>query len=162
VLRAPEGGDWPAFDAFLASDRAAFVRAADYSEMVSWRAWGHVIGHWAMRGFGSFVITLRGTGRAIGMCGPWMPATWPEPEIGWTLWDAAAEGRGYAFEAAQRARAHAFADLRWPTAVSYIDPVNTRSVALARRLGAAQDPAAAHPGDAPCLVFRHPAPRVSN
>ncbi|MDP1670116.1 GNAT family N-acetyltransferase [Phaeovulum sp.] len=156
LLRAPEGGDWPAFDAFLASDRAAFVRSVDYSEAISWRAWGHVIGHWAMRGFGTFVITRRDDRRAIGMCGPWFPATWPEPEIGWTLWDAGAEGAGYAREAARATIAHAFGPLGWQTAVSYIAPANARSIALAERLGARLDPAAAHPGDEPTLVFRHP------
>ena len=73
------------------------------------------------------------------------------------MWDPAAEGKGYAFEAAQAARAHAFDVLGWETAVSYIDPGNARSIELAERLGAVRDPEAApfHEGD---LVFRHSAP----
>ncbi len=43
--------------------------------------------------------------------------------------------------------------------MSYIDPDNARSIALARRLGCTEDPAAEplYPGD---MVFRHPAPEV--
>jgi len=157
ALRAPAARDWPLFNQFVASPRAAFIRSSDYREDQSWRAFGHVIGHWVLRGFGSFVFTLRGDDRALGMVGPWFPAGWPEPEIGWTVWDAAAEGRGYAFEAARTTLAHAFRDLGWPTAVSYIDPANARSIALAERLGAVRDVGAASPGDGSALVFRHAA-----
>ncbi len=96
----------------------------------------------------------------LGMAGPWFPEGWPEREIGWTLWAAEAEGKGYAREAAVAARDHAFRDLGWDTAVSYIDPENTRSIALAERLGARRDDAARHPGDEPCLVYRHPKPEA--
>ena len=122
----------------------------------TWRAFGHIIGHWVLRGFGQFVFADRATGAALGMCGPWFPAGWPEPEVGWTIWAPEAEGRGYAFEAASAARDHAFRALGWQTAVSYIDPDNARSIALAARLGAVLDDGAAHPGTEPCLVFRHP------
>lgn len=160
TLRAPGRQDWPLFNAFLASPRSDHIRSAAYTEPLAWRAFGHVIGHWVLRGFGQFVFADRLTGTALGMCGPWFPAGWPEPEIGWTIWAEAAEGRGYAFEAAAAARAHAFRDLGWTTAVSYIDPANARSIALAERLGAIRDETAAYPGDAACLVCRHPAPEA--
>lgn len=160
ALRAPAAADWPAWRAFLASPRSDFIRAEDYDEGKAWRAFGHVIGHWVMRGFGMFVFTLRGSDAALGMAGPWYPAGWTEREIGWTLWSEAAEGKGYAREAATAARDHAFSVLGWTTAVSYIHPDNARSIALADRLGAALDPAAGHPFDGPTLVYRHPAPKV--
>jgi RimJ/RimL family protein N-acetyltransferase len=93
------------------------------------------------------------------MAGPWYPADWSEPELGWTLWSAAHEGKGYAHEAAVAARAHAYSVLGWTTAVSYIDPDNARSIALAERLGATLDPDAAHHNPAD-LVYRHPAPEA--
>ena len=62
-------------------------------------------------------------------------------------------------EAARAVIAHAFRDLKWSTAVSYIDPNNTRSTALAERLGARPDPQAAYPGEPPIVVWRHPAPK---
>ncbi len=158
VLRAPTAADWPAFRAFMHSDRARFLRPPDLDDGKVWRAFGHVIGMWVLRGYGSFVLTRAGSDAAMGLVGPWHPFDWPEPEIGWTVWDAAAEGKGLVAEAAIAARAYAFDMLGWPTAVSYIDPDNARSIALANRLGAVLDPDAAHPGTEPCLVYRHLAP----
>src|SRR6056297_3447862 len=51
-------------------------------------------------------------------------------------WFARYEGRGIAFEAATRARRHAYGDLGLTTLTSNIVPGNTRSIALAERLGA--------------------------
>jgi RimJ/RimL family protein N-acetyltransferase len=160
TLRAPGRDDWPAFNAFIASPRADFVRSTAYDPELAWRGFGHLVGHWVLRGFGVFVFTLRGETSALGMAGPWFPEGWPEREIGWAVWDGAAEGKGYAFEAAAAARRFAFTTLGWNTAVSYIAPANARSIALARRLGAMPDDAAAHPGTDPCLVFRHAGPEV--
>jgi RimJ/RimL family protein N-acetyltransferase len=159
TLRAPGPQDWAAFRDFMLSDRAAFVRAPDIDEGKLWRAFGHVIGHWALRGFGSFVFCLKDTGRVVGYGGPWFPVPWPEREIGWTVWDAASEGQGYAFEGARATLHHAFHTLGWTTAVSYIDPANTRSIRLAERLGAVRDDSAATPDPTdPTLVYRHPRP----
>ena len=155
-LRAPEGGDWPAFRAFQTSDRARFVRQ-DGDVRTAWRAFGHIIGHWAMRGFGPFVFHRHDDPTPLGTAVPWHPQGWPEREVGWTVWHPQAEGTGLAAEAARAALDHVFRDLGWQTAVSYIDPGNARSIALAERLGARRDPEAAgpHPGD---LVYRHPRP----
>lgn len=159
ILRAPGASDWPHWRDFLASDRSRFIRVGDIDDGKAWRAFGHVIGHWVMRGWGMFVFERPGADRPLGMAGPWFPEGWPEREIGWTIWSAEAEGRGYACEAATAAREHAFQALGWTGAVSYIDPGNARSIALAERLGARRDDAAATPfPDDPCLVFRHPSP----
>lgn len=158
ILRAARLADFEPFLAFGLSDRARFVRPADYDRETAWRGFGHMVGHWLLRGFSQFVVEERATGRAIGTVGPWYPDGWPEPEIGWTIWADDLEGRGYATEAAQAARRFAYDTFGWRTAVSYIHPDNARSIALARRLGAVEDSAAAHPGTEPCLVFRHPRP----
>lgn len=159
VLRAPAARDWAHFNAFLASPRADSIRANAYDETLAWRAFGHVIGHWVLRGFGMFIFADRSApDTPLGMAGPWFPEGSPEHEIGWSVWAAGAEGKGYAHEAAAAARDHAFRDLGWHTAVSYIAPDNARSIALAERLGAVRDAAAAFPGDKPCLVYRHPGP----
>ena len=81
-----------------------------------------------------------------------------QPEIGWLLLPGF-EGRGYATEAARAARAYAYDSLGWTTAVSYCDPENVRSLAVARRLGCTEDPAA-EPFDPGDIVFRHPAPEA--
>lgn len=159
VLRAPVAADWEAWCRFALSDRARFIRPATaFGEGEAWRAMGHLIGHWVLRGFGMFVFCDRDTASPLGMAGPWYPASWPEREIGWSIWSDEAEGKGLAFEAAKAVRNFAFDVLGWQTAVSYVAPDNLRSAALARRLGAVEDRSAACPGDEPCLVFRHPVP----
>jgi RimJ/RimL family protein N-acetyltransferase len=161
VLRAPGPQDWPVFRDFIASPRSVFVRGGDtLDDAKAWRAFCHIIGTWVARGYGSFVITARGEDRALGLTGPWHPIDWPERELGWTIWSGAVEGRGIAREAALAARDHAFRDLGWDTAVSYIDPANTRSIALAERLGAMPDHNAAWPGEKRLLVYRHPGPEA--
>lgn len=154
TLRAPAARDWPHWRAMMASPRAAFI-GGPQDERMAWRSFGHVIGHWVMRGFGMFVLCRRDSDTPLGMAGPWFPASWPEPEIGWNLWQEAAEGKGFAFEAAEAARDFAFARLGWTTCVSYIAPDNTRSIALARRLGAEPDETAAWPGEDRLTVWRH-------
>ena len=153
ILRAPCAADWPPSAAFLASERARFV-GGPVEAPAAWRIFGHVVGHWVLRGFGLFVFCDKATGTALGTAGPWFPEGWPEPEIGWTLWRAGDEGRGLAREAAEATLTHAYCGLGWRTAVSYIDPANARSIALAERLGAARDEAASGP-DASTLVYRH-------
>lgn len=161
VLRAPAARDWEHWRDFFMSERSRWIRsgAPEPEEALAWRAWAGVIGHWVMRGWGSFVITTHDSDRGLGMTGPWAPINWPEYEIGWTMWSAENEGKGLMAEAAAAARDHAFRTLGWKTAVSYIAPANTRSRALAERLGAVIDPnAAPFPGDAEALVYRHPCP----
>lgn len=158
ILRAPEPGDWPHWRPFYGSSRAQYIGGPLGADK-AWRAFGHFIGHWVMRGFGSFVVTRRGDNTPIGSVGPWFPEGWPEREIGWTIWDPAVEGTGIAFEAASAARDFAYTQLNWDGAVSYIDAPNTRSIALAERMGAKLDPDARAPdveGDKTVLVYRHP------
>ncbi len=156
-LRLPRMADWPVWERFAMSQRAQFI-GGPYDQRQAWRTFAHVAGQWMLRGYGSFVFCEKDTDAALGMTGPWHPADWPEREIGWTVWTPKAEGKGYAFEAAQAARAYAYATLGWDTAVSYIAPGNARSIALAERLGCTLDTDAAQPDHAPCLVYRHPAP----
>ncbi|ARE41109.1 Protein export cytoplasm protein SecA ATPase RNA helicase [Rhodovulum sp. P5] len=161
ILRGPQMSDIEPMLSFMTSDRSRFVRSkAEMDANTTWRALAHVAGMWHLRGYGSFVIEDKATGAAIGMTGPWHPITWPECELGWSIWPEAAEGEGYAFEAASAARDFAFGTLGWTTAVSYIDPANARSIALAERLGCRLDADAARPDDLTCLVYRHPAPEV--
>lgn len=163
TLRAPQARDWPVWCEFSASPRAGFVGGPMNQPGQSWRAFGHFIGHWVLRGYGMFVLTLRGSDAPLGAVGPWFPDGWPEPEIGWTIWSDAAEGRGYAQEAALATRDWARRELGWTAPVSYIAPDNLRSLALAERLGAAHDTDAPLPhftnGQPVPLVYRHPLAR---
>lgn len=159
ILRAPRGSDWEAWADFMASDRAEFV-GGPQDRAQAWRGFGHVIGHGAMRGYTLFIITEKGDDAPLGSVGPWFPEGWPERELGWTLWSGRLEGRGYAFEAATAARAHAYGALGWSGAVSYVETSNARSIALAKRLGAVLDDGAETPRGEACHVFRHPSPAM--
>lgn len=157
ILRAPEPQDYPAFRDYYASPRSVYT-GGPLGEREAWRGFSAEIGQWVMRGIGMRTITAKGSDIALGRCGIFYPSIWPEAEIGWTLYEGA-EGKGIAFEAARAIREHVFATLGWQTLVSYIDPDNTRSIALAARLGAVRDDAAARLPHAPdTLVFRHPHP----
>lgn len=160
TLRAPQAGDFAAIAPFITSDRARFVGGgADKGIGVAWRILAIFAGHWQLRGTGVFIMADRMSGRPIGSVGPWYPGDWPEQELGWSVWSSADEGKGYAHEAILRLRRHVYADLGWSTAVSYIDARNTRSLALAQRLGCARDMDAPRPNpDEPIEVWRHPAP----
>lgn len=157
-LRRPEPRDAGAMVRFLTSRRAAGI-GGPHGAGRAWRSFAAELGHWDIHGFGMFAVTERtGDDAALGLVGPWFPIDWPETEIGWMMFEGA-EGRGIAFEAARAAIDHAFGDLGWDTAVSYIAPDNARSIRLAERLGARRDPEAAVPDpDKPCLVYRHPRP----
>ncbi len=157
ILRQPIMQDYEPGAAFLATDRTMYM-GGKRNAAEAWRSLAAMAGHWPLRGYGFFSITLKGETAACGLAGPHMPAYYSEVEIGWSLWRADLEGQGIAFEAATAVRDWAWQNVPYPAGyVSYIDPENSRSIALAERLGATKDNAAPHPfGDEPCLVYRHP------
>lgn len=161
VLRKPEARDWKYATGFFTSERSKFIVGAPVDAGRAWRILAMEIGHWEMTGCGMFCVTMRGAeDKALGLVGPWAPGDWPEPEVGWQIWDTEIEGTGIATEAARACVSHAYRDLGWNTVVSYIAPENTRSIRLAEKLGAVLDPDAPQPkpNDDPCLVYRHPKP----
>jgi RimJ/RimL family protein N-acetyltransferase len=157
ALRAHVMADFPPFAAFFASDAARHV-GGPLSEARCWYGFASDVGAWELLGFGNWAIEEKATGAFAGQVGLNYPPHFPEREIGWILMPGF-EGRGYATEAARAARAFAYGTLGWTTAVSYIEPENARSIAVARRLGCEEDPEAAR-FDPVDLVFRHPGPEA--
>lgn len=157
ILREPGPQDVDGVVRFYMSDRSRFV-GGPLGRRQAWLMLASEIGHWRLRGFGMWAATESASDVCIGMVGCWRPDDWPENEIGWLLWEGA-EGKGFAHEAALAARRCAYERFGWSTAVSYIVHGNTRSAALAERLGATIDATAEQPsGDRDCWVYRHPAP----
>ena len=152
TLRAPEAGDWPAFHAFFASERSASI-GGPIASSDAWRVFSSHAGHWALKGYGWFI--LHDANGPRGMVGVHCPPHYEAMELGWSLFDGAATGKGYATEAAEAARDWAVATLKPERLVSFIDPANAASQAVARRLGATDTgrPAAHDPG---CSVWDHP------
>lgn len=153
LLRAPHGSDLVAMAAFYESDRSRFVGgprdlAGSYTSLTA------RLGHWVLNGYGLWHLTEKANRTFAGWCGIIFAPGWQEPELGWSLM-AGAEGKGLAHEAALAARRHAALHQGQDGVISYIDPANTRSRALAERLGATREAEATLLGK-PCEIWRHP------
>ena len=101
----------------------------------AWRKFATYPGHWALRGYGPWALEDKVTHLFVGLCGPWYPEGWIEPEITWALVPEH-HGKGYATEAAKRALRSAYEDFGWASAISVISVDNAASAAVAERLGA--------------------------
>lgn len=160
ILRGPEPQDAEPLIAFLMDqDRAAGFGAYD-NRGDAWRWFALNIGHWHIHGYGYFTIEMKGEGLPAGICGIWNPEGWPEPEVGWVVFDGY-EGQGIAHEAALRARRWAYDELGFRTLTSNIVPGNTRSAALARRLGAQLERTYTNVTMGEEELWRHPGPEAS-
>ncbi len=133
VLRRPEAGDFPAYAAYCTSDRARFV-GGPFDATRAFEKFAAMAGHWDLRGFGRYVMTCEN--EPIGHVGPLQLMIDEPPEMTWTLWDGALEGKGLAREAASAVTAHLLDDLGWQTVILRIAADNAPSRQLAERLGA--------------------------
>lgn len=151
ILRRPQDADRAAYVAFYTSDRSAMA-LGPFDAAGASRFFDQEKALWTDKGFGMHTLFAKSAPeQPIGLVGVWQPDAWPEPELGWLLWDGA-EGKGYAQEAARAVRDIVFAE-GWPTLISYIADDNAPSIALARRLGAVR--AADHPRTPDASVWRH-------
>lgn len=152
TLRPMRPDDFPAYAALMASPRAAYM-GGPYDTATAWGLFCHDAGCWALFGHGALMMDLSADGETVGQVGLNAGPLYPETELGWMVYEGH-EGRGYATEGAATLRDWAFDTLGLDTLVSYADPANTASHAVARRLGAVEDKTA--PRQAPeDMVFRH-------
>jgi RimJ/RimL family protein N-acetyltransferase len=131
----------PATARFIASDRKPVTE-----ELVGWRNAAVMAGHWALHGFGMFVVEEKSSGQFVGRVGPWCPAGWPGFEVGWGI-AKEFRSKGYAVEAARAAIGWTFANLEVDRIIHCINPANAASQGVARRLGATIDGQATLSGD---------------
>ena len=122
----------PASARFITSDGKPIT-----DEFVGWRNAAIMAGHWALHGFGMFVVEEKQSGRFVGRVGPWLPRGWPGFEVGWGI-ASEFRGKGYAVEAARAAIDWSFASFELDRIIHCIDCENTASQGVARRLGAEQ------------------------
>jgi RimJ/RimL family protein N-acetyltransferase len=120
----------PASGRFITSDGKPVTDA-----FVGWRNAAVMAGHWALHGFGLFVVEEKQSGRYVGRVGPWLPPGWPGFEIGWGI-ASGFRGKGYAVEAANASIDWAFARFELDRIIHCIDRENVASQGVARRLGA--------------------------
>lgn len=154
VLREPREADFASMLAFNGSPRSSFVGGNAPRQQI-WRGLLANIGHWALRGYGFYSVDTL-SGDFVGRVGVICHDGWDEPELAWHLYDGF-EGQGYAHEAALAARADYHARISRQPPISYVDVANSRSEALAKRLGAViertlNDDKGHH------HVYRHPLP----
>lgn len=136
TLRGFEARDFPAYLAYYTGDRTGGV-GGPLPEFKVFERFCSMIGHWQVRGFGRYAITLTGEDAAFGHAGP-MQLDDTDIEMTWTLWDKAHEGKGFATEAARTIINHYFKQ-GWDQLVAYIEGDNTASLRVAERLGAKPD-----------------------
>ncbi|WP_282610097.1 GNAT family N-acetyltransferase [Pelagibius sp. Alg239-R121] len=153
LLRSPRMDDWSGYAEMMSSARSVYM-GGPFSTFAAWGMFCHDLAQWPLMGHGALMMEDRDTGVCLGQVGINHGPLFPEHELGWLVYPSA-EGRGYAFEAAQTLRDWAFKVRRLETLVSYVDPDNMRSRRLAERLGAALDTAAVRQ-DPTDMVFRHP------
>lgn len=153
VLRAPVIADFDTYAQILMSDRARQMDGP-FTREAAWLDFTQYLAGWMLRGAGLWTIAARADGAVLGFVSCGMEVGDHEHELGYLL-SAEAEGQGIAAEAAVAARDLAFDALELPTLVSYVDPGNSRSAALAQRIGAQRDTRAEAAFEEPVLVFRH-------
>jgi RimJ/RimL family protein N-acetyltransferase len=147
TLRAPQIADFPIYARFMTD-------GPDTGE-AAWLDFCQLVASWPLRGFGPWTMDLKASGESVGAIVLNHEFGDDEVEIGWTV-TRAAEGRGYATEGARAAREYILGQMGVPTLVSYIDPDNPRSIAIALRLGTARDAKAEARLGNGCHVYRHP------
>jgi RimJ/RimL family protein N-acetyltransferase len=157
VLRGPCASDAAPLAAFLTSPRAKWIGGPfpddDAAEWLDWQR-----GQWARFALGSWIVALRKDDTPIGRLGVLEHEGWPEPELGWFLFDGH-EGQGYAYEAALCARAYVAEALKLPPLFSFIEAANLRSRKLVERLGATHESNVRFDGH-DFQVYRHTAPEA--
>jgi RimJ/RimL family protein N-acetyltransferase len=127
--------DFEPWARMMADERAVrFIGGRILDRAQAWRHMAASIGHWSIRGYGSFSVEHRETGEWIGRVGPFYPEGWPAPEIGWSIvpqhW-----GKGYATEAGRASIEYAFETLGWQRVIHVIVTGNMQSIAVAKKLG---------------------------
>lgn len=156
-LRASILADFPAYAEVFTSDRACHL-GGPFSEDSAYADFCEGVAGWLLRGAGMWTLTRTGDDVALGWIYLWQERGDPEPELGWVL-TLAAEGKGYAREAALAVLPHALGLFGPDGFVSYIDASNDRSARLAATLGARRDPRAeaqmAALGEGDLQVWRH-------
>lgn len=160
VLRAWRQEDLDPFAQMCADPEVArYLGGQTLDRDQSWRSIALFMGHWALRGYGLWVVERRADGRFIGRVGLWRPEGWPGLEVGWALTRSAWK-QGYATEAARASMQFAWTALDATELISLIHPANHASQRVAERLGLRRD-GRQNLGTTELLVYRCERPAES-
>lgn len=104
----------------------------------AWRHLAYLIGHWELRGAGTWALEHKVTGDFVGIAGFVEPEGWPGFELAGALarrfW-----GQGYAVEAGVAALDYGFSVIEKEEIVSLVAPMNQASIRVIERLGFRRD-----------------------
>lgn len=136
---------------------ARFIGGKPATREEVWARLLRYAGHWALLGYGYWVIRERASGRFVGEIGfadfhrDIDPAFGDRPEAGWALapW---AHGQGFAGEALAAILSWADGQFRTKSTVCMIDPANAPSLRLAEKVGYREYTRTLYKG-APTLLF---------
>ncbi len=155
LLRAPRLSDFQTCAEIACSERGRFV-GGPMDREEAWNEFAKMSAGWLLHGHGGFTIEDPETFDTLGFVVLGLEPGDQEVELGFAVTEMA-EGKGIATEAAIAVRDWAARELGLTGLVSYIDPDNVRSVAVATRLNAVRDTnAEAALEDAGTHVYRHP------
>ena len=121
-------------------DVTRFIGVDPANEQRTWARLLGYVGHWALMGFGYWVIEQRDSGEFVGEVGladfkrETSPAMKGDPELGFALVPRF-HGNGYATESAKAVLAWADAQLACPRSVCLIDPQNAGSWRVVEKCG---------------------------
>ena len=152
VLRAPRVSDFDCLADIACSERGRGI-GGPMTRADAWREFVQLSSGWMLHGHGGWTLEDAQTGDVMGFVMIGFEPGDLEPELGFLL-DAKAEGQSIAYEAGRCVLDFANQVLKRTTLVSYIDPANSRSIALAERLGADLDGEIIEDGEV-TLVYRY-------
>lgn len=121
-----------------------FIGGKPRGEEETWTKYLRMLGHWAIMGYGYWVVEEKASGKPIGEVGfgdfkrDIIPSIKGEPEIGWVL-ASSAHGKGYGSEAALAAvkwgDEHFKGHLGGARMSCIIEPAHTASIRIAEKCG---------------------------
>ena len=120
-------------------------------------------GHWALLGYGYWVLEERATGAYVGEIGfadyhrDIVPPLDGRPEMGWGL-KTSVHGKGYATEALQAIAAWGDAHFGGKETSAIIAPENTASIRLAEKIGFVRKLETTYKGEPTLVFYRAPKP----
>lgn len=152
ILRPCRIDDWAQLEPIWTTERSIYIGGPMNAED-AWLDFAQSVASWLVRGTGSLTITLKDDDMPLGIVSIAQEFGDPETEIGWLLTEAA-EGNGYATEAADALQNWGYDMLGRGNFVSYVHKDNRASHRAAARLGATPE-TTSHPPFADCVVYRH-------
>ena len=146
---------YEAFHAFCITERSQFLGGPTDDPRDSWDSCMQGLGQWVARGDGACFLTETAPATPVGRVQLRHPIDLDEPELAWVVYQEF-EGKGLAHEAVLAVRDYAYRTLGLARLMSLIAPENTRSIALAEKLGCVAEGQKAYDSDTSVTIYRHP------